>query len=77
MYDNSVKNPISALRCISRHCGVPQVRLIPRYLQALISAFLQSRLNVDFLRVHHISIFWFNVGKVTTKQSAGGIISIP
>jgi hypothetical protein len=49
-FDDFVRSPISALHCISRHCGVPSVRLIPQYLHALISAFLQSRLNFDFLR---------------------------
>jgi hypothetical protein len=43
--DGSVKSPVSALRFISRHCGVPSVRLIPRNSQALISDFLRIRLN--------------------------------
>jgi hypothetical protein len=33
--DGFVKNPISALRFIPRHCGVRQVRLIPRDLRRL------------------------------------------
>jgi hypothetical protein len=41
--DGFVKKPISALRFIPRHCGVPSVRLIPRDSQALISAFLRTR----------------------------------
>ena len=50
--DGSVKNPISALRFIPRHCGVPSVRLVPRDSQALISGFLRNRLESDFLRLH-------------------------
>jgi len=33
--DGFVKSPISALRCILRHCDVPYVRLIPQNLRAL------------------------------------------
>jgi hypothetical protein len=50
--DGFVKSPISALRFILRHCGVPSVRLIPQDSQALISDFLRSRPKCDFLRVH-------------------------
>ena len=46
------KNPDTALRCIPRHCGVRQVRLVPRDLQALISGFLRSRPKLDFLQVY-------------------------
>jgi hypothetical protein len=46
--DGFVKNPISALRFILRHCGVPSVRLIPQDSQALISKFLRSRLKCAF-----------------------------
>jgi nitroreductase len=49
--DGFVKNPISALRFILRHCGVPYVRLIPQDSQALISGFLRIRRKCDFLRV--------------------------
>jgi hypothetical protein len=49
--DGSAKNPISALRFISRHCGVQYVRLIPQDSQALISNFFQNRLNDELLRV--------------------------
>jgi acyl-CoA synthetase (AMP-forming)/AMP-acid ligase II len=48
-FDDFVQNPISALRVIPRHCGVPYVRLIPRDSQALISGFLRSRRNATFL----------------------------
>jgi hypothetical protein len=33
--DGFVKSPDAALRCIPRHCGVRQVRLIPQDLRAL------------------------------------------
>jgi hypothetical protein len=49
--DGLVKSPISALRFISRHCGVRQVFLIPRDSQALISNILRNRLIDYFLRV--------------------------
>jgi hypothetical protein len=53
--DGFVKSPISALRFIPRHCGVPEVRLIPRDSQALISNILRSRLKLYFLRDHQTS----------------------
>jgi len=34
-YDGFVKSPDAALRCILRHCGVRQVRLIPQDWRAL------------------------------------------
>jgi len=34
-YDGIAKSPDAALRCILRHCGVRQVRLIPQDLRAL------------------------------------------
>jgi hypothetical protein len=50
--DGFVKSPDAALRCIPRHCGVRQARLIPQDLRALPADFLQSHLNFDFCRVH-------------------------
>jgi hypothetical protein len=41
--DGFVKSPDAALRCILRHCGVHQVRLIPQDLRALPAIFLRSR----------------------------------
>ena len=49
--DGLVKSPYAALRCILRHCGVQEVRLIPQYLRALPMNFLRNRLISDFLRV--------------------------
>jgi hypothetical protein len=49
--DGFVQRPISALRFIPRHCGVPCVRLIPRDSQALISDVVQFRLWYDPLGV--------------------------
>ena len=34
-FNGFVKSPDAALRCILRHCGVRQVRFIPKYLRAL------------------------------------------
>ena len=48
MIDDGVKNPISALRFIPRHCGVRLVHLIPRDSQALISSFLRRRPKSEF-----------------------------
>jgi hypothetical protein len=56
IFDDFVKSPDTALRCILRHCGVTQLRLIPQNLRALSANFLQSHLIFDFLRVHHLSI---------------------
>jgi hypothetical protein len=41
--DGYVKSPDAALRFILRHCGVPEVRLIPQDSCALPAAFLRSR----------------------------------
>jgi hypothetical protein len=43
MFDGFEKRPMSALRVIPRHCGVPEVRLIPRASQALTSNVFRSR----------------------------------
>jgi hypothetical protein len=43
MIDGFVKSPDAALRFILRHCGVPEVRLIPQDSRALPAAFLRSR----------------------------------
>lgn len=61
--DGSVKNPLSALRLIFRHCGVPQVRLNPKTSvlfpgiirgvsrnQQLPRGTGKSRISVSFLR---------------------------
>jgi hypothetical protein len=54
IYDDFVKSPHAALRCILRRCSVRQVRFTPQDLRALPANFLQSRLKIDFLRWHHI-----------------------
>jgi len=60
MLDGFVKSPISALRFIPRHCGVPSVAAcgtrdsgIPLDSQALISGFLRIRPKCDFIRDHY------------------------
>ncbi len=47
--DGLVKSPYTALRCILRHCGVLEVRLIPQDLRALPMNFLRNRLFLVFL----------------------------
>jgi hypothetical protein len=47
--DGFVKRPISALRFIPRHCGVPQVRLIPQDSQAVSRTFYETFCDMIFL----------------------------
>ncbi|MDY6822661.1 MAG: hypothetical protein SWH68_02525, partial [Thermodesulfobacteriota bacterium] len=64
-FDGFVKSPISVLRCIPRHCGVRQVRLIPRDLRALILNFLLCRPKSDFLRDY---LLWASKEKYERKM---------
>jgi hypothetical protein len=52
--DGFVKRPISALRFIPRHCGVPSVRLIPRDSRRLELERFSLPSFDDFLRVHQL-----------------------
>jgi hypothetical protein len=56
MIDGFAKSPDAALRCILRHCGVRQVRLIPHDLRALpANLFTKPSIItiIKFLRVYH------------------------
>jgi hypothetical protein len=56
MIDGFAKSPDAALRCILRHCGVRQVRLIPQDLRALpANLFTKPSIMtiIKLLRVHH------------------------
>jgi len=53
MNDGFVKSPDAALRCILRHCGVRQVRLIPQALRALpADLFTKPSVMANFSNVY-------------------------
>jgi len=45
--DGFVKSPDAALRCILRHCGVRQVRLMTQALRALPANLFTNPSNMD------------------------------
>jgi len=50
MIDGVVKSPTSALRFITRHCGVRQVRRVPRDSRALNLELFTLPSKADFTR---------------------------
>jgi len=57
LFNNFLKSPISALRCIPRHCSVLEVRLIPRNLRRLELEFLESYHFYDIIRTERYASF--------------------
>jgi hypothetical protein len=62
-FDDFVKSPDAALRCILRHCGVRQVRLIPQDLRAL-----PAELFTKPSKWAHFSTFYEVVNFALTKR---------
>jgi hypothetical protein len=59
-FDGFEKRPISALRFIPRHCGVPLVRLIPRDSRRLELERFSLPSFDDFLQVHQVWDHFFH-----------------
>ena len=75
--DGFVKSSTSVLRCIPRHCGVRQVRLIPRNLRVLNLKFFPLPSNFDFLSVHQEYYRYKNtLPQEAQKLSLGNLVHV-